>query len=91
MTEFNPEEANFQLPRNSRMSLGNIYFWTDTIKDWKHLLKKDAYKKIITEQLQWLVKKKKVRIYGYVIMPNHIHLLWEMVEPNGGNATCIFQ
>ena len=23
------------------------------------------------------------RIYGYVIMPNHIHLLWEQLKMNG--------
>ena len=30
--------------RNSRMSLGEVYFWTSTIKDWKHLLDQDKYK-----------------------------------------------
>jgi putative transposase len=40
-------------------------------------------RKIIIEQLQWLKKEEKVRIYGYVIMPNHLHILWEMLERNG--------
>ena len=29
------------------MKLGEVYFWTDTIKDWKQLLKPDKYKHII--------------------------------------------
>ncbi len=65
------------------MELGETYFWTDTIKDWKCLLKPDKYKEIIIEQLQWLSQHRKIVVYGYVIMPNHLHLLWEMLEKNG--------
>ncbi|WP_207429363.1 hypothetical protein [Pedobacter sp. SYSU D00535] len=28
------------------------------------------------ESLSFLVHEKRVWLYGYVIMPNHIHLLW---------------
>jgi putative transposase len=69
--------------RNSRMSLNETYFWTDTIKDWHHLLKLDKYKEVIIEELQWLKNKNKIAVYGFVIMPNHLHLLWEMLEKNG--------
>jgi putative transposase len=69
--------------RNSRMALKEVYFWTDTIKDWKHLLKPDKYKAMIIEELQWLKSHNKIEIYGFVIMPNHLHLLWEMLTKNG--------
>jgi putative transposase len=65
------------------MDLHEVYFWTDTIKDWKHLLKQDKYKEIIIEELQWLKNHAKIVIYGFVIMPNHLHLLWELLEKNG--------
>ena len=26
---------------------------------------------------------KKIVVYGFVIMPNHIHLIWELLEMNG--------
>jgi REP element-mobilizing transposase RayT len=29
------------------------------------------------------VQSRKIVIYGYVIMPNHIHLIWEMLSLNG--------
>jgi len=74
---------NIKAIRNSRMELNHVYFWTNTIKDWKHLLKKEAYKSIIIDQLKWLVNREKVAIYGYVIMDNHIHLLWEPIQMNG--------
>jgi putative transposase len=66
--------------RNSRME---VYFWTDTIKDWKHLLKQDKYKNVIISSWQELVERDKIAIYGFVIMPNHLHIVWEMKEPNG--------
>ncbi|MEO6949480.1 MAG: transposase, partial [Ginsengibacter sp.] len=47
------------------------------------LLKEDKTKMIIINSLQYLVKAKKIVIYGYVIMPNHIHLIWEMLALNG--------
>jgi len=65
------------------MELGEVYFWTNTIKDWKHLLKKDSYKNLIIEQLQWLKRRNTIIIYGLVIMPNHMHILWELLEKNG--------
>lgn len=65
------------------MKLGETYFWTDTIKDWKHLLKPDKYKHLIIKQLQWLTERNLVTVYAYVIMPNHLHLLWRMNAKNG--------
>ncbi len=38
---------------------------------------------IIINSLQWLVQKQLVKIYGYVIMPNHIYLMWEQLSLNG--------
>jgi REP element-mobilizing transposase RayT len=69
--------------RKSLMSLYEIYFWTDTIKDWRELLGDDRFKEIIIDCWQELLKRKKIAIYGYVIMPNHLHVIWEMLEKNG--------
>ncbi|MCA0229402.1 MAG: hypothetical protein LCH91_02990 [Bacteroidetes bacterium] len=46
------QESKF---RNSRMNFDEVYFWTDTIKDWKHLLKQDKYKEWIISSWQELV------------------------------------
>ena len=70
-------------PRFSHTELGEIYFWTATIKEWHPLLKKDENKEIIIESLKWLCEKELVRIYAFVIMPNHIHLVWMQLEMNG--------
>ncbi len=69
--------------RNSKMLLDEPYLWTDTIKDWKRLLLTDERKHTIIECWQNLVKRNKINIYGFVIMPNHIHVAWEMISING--------
>ncbi|WP_316772329.1 transposase [Pedobacter frigiditerrae] len=65
------------------MDFYNSYFYTDTICNFAHLLADDNLKLIVISSLQFLVKQKLVEIYGYVIMPNHIHLLWNMLSLNG--------
>lgn len=65
------------------MELNSLYFFTATILDWKKLLSLDKYKEIIINSLKYLVDKKKIALYGFVIMPNHIHLIWELLELNG--------
>ena len=52
------------------MEIGKIYFWTDTINDWKHLLKQDKYKQLIIQILKEQVEKEQIAVYGFVIMPN---------------------
>jgi putative transposase len=55
-------------------------FFTATILEWKHLLKDDAYKDIVINSLRFLKDEKSIVIYGYVIMPNHIHLIWQIQD-----------
>lgn len=53
-------------------------FLTGTIYNWEHLLAKDDFKNIILDSFQWLVNNKKCSINAFVLMPNHIHLLWKI-------------
>ena len=55
-------------------------FFTATILEWRHLLKPDKYKNIIIESLQYLVKERRIIINAFVIMDNHIHLIWQIIE-----------
>lgn len=57
-------------------------FFTATILEWNNLLEEDLYKNIITDSLEYLVNNQRVAVYGFVIMPNHIHLIWHMAENN---------
>ncbi len=42
------------------------------------LLKPDKYKEIIKESIRFIVEDKRAKVYGFVIMPNHLHLLWKI-------------
>ena len=52
-------------------------FFTATIHEWKHLLKEDKYKNIIVDSFKFLVQEDSVTINGFVIMPNHLHIIWQ--------------
>ena len=38
---------------------------------------------LVTEILRDLVSKEFVKVYGFVVMPNHVHILWELQAMNG--------
>jgi putative transposase len=69
--------------RISYTELGKIYFWTATIHKWYHLLEKDENKRILLDSLKFLSDKGLVTVYAFVIMPNHIHLIWQPNKLNG--------
>ena len=52
-------------------------FFTTTVLHWKPLLHQDKYKDEIIKSLRFLVKEKRIRVYAFVIMNNHIHLIWQ--------------
>ena len=65
------------------MLLNEIYFYTATIYQWKPLIKQFHFESIIIDSLSYLHEKGCIKVYGFVIMPNHIHLIWELKKHNG--------
>ncbi|MCX6209916.1 MAG: transposase [Bacteroidetes bacterium] len=55
-------------------------FFTATILEWKHLLKPNKFKDIVTSSLEFLVKEKRVEVFGFVIMSNHLHIIWRVMN-----------
>ena len=78
-----PKISNTRAHRKSYTELNEVYFWTITINKWQHLLKPEQNKMIVINSLQWHVQKVLVKIYGYVIIPTHIHLMWQQLKING--------
>ncbi len=77
------DKSLFEYHRKSHMEMGGIFFWTATINKWKRLLQKDEFKDVIIDSLQYLSDKEKVDVFGFILMPNHIHLIWRVNELNG--------
>lgn len=62
------------------------YFFTATILEWKHLLKPDKFKDIIISCLKYLVEQERAKIYAFVLMSNHIHVIWQSIPPYNNAA-----
>ncbi|MCP4461149.1 MAG: transposase [Cytophagales bacterium] len=73
----------FSAPRNSSMEFDKIYFWTATIHKWDKMLLPAAFKETITDSLTHLSELKTIDVFGFVIMPNHLHMIWRMNDMNG--------
>lgn len=60
----------------------NLYFFTATNFKWKYLLFNDSNKQIIIDSLRFLSKAKRIEVYGFVVMPNHVHFIWQILDPH---------
>ena len=69
--------------KRSYTALGKIYFWTASIHEWYDLLGRDENKQIIIDSLKYLSDRGLINVYAFVIMPTHIHLIWELNKLNG--------
>jgi REP element-mobilizing transposase RayT len=68
--------------RQGQMDFFQTYFYTETIYGFKNLLADDNIKAKVIDSWKYLVDASKVKIYGFVIMPNHIHLIWDLLNTN---------
>ena len=68
--------------RQGQMDTLQSYYYTDSIFGMKHLLVNDNIKMIIINSWKYFVQTNKIIIYGFVIMPNHLHLIWNMLHLN---------
>ena len=53
------------------------YFFTATNLNWLPILENDERKNIITGSLHYLFVKKIIWLHAFVLMNNHIHLIWQ--------------
>lgn len=55
------------------------HFVTLTLVEWIDLFSRERYKEIIIDNLNYCIKNKGLKVYAYVIMPNHIHMIIKSV------------
>jgi REP element-mobilizing transposase RayT len=55
-------------------------FFTATIYKWDNLLKTDDYKNIVVDCLKFLVSNKRAEVNAFVIMSNHVHIIWQPLQ-----------
>ena len=66
--------------RKKTFSPGYIYFVTYTILNWKHVFTSEKYFDLVYKWFDYMKKEYDNKIHGYVIMPNHLHLLLYISE-----------
>jgi REP element-mobilizing transposase RayT len=52
-----------------------IYFITTTVVDWVDVFTRQAYRDIVVGSLNYCCEHKGLKIYAYVIMSNHLHMI----------------
>ncbi len=71
------------MQRKSHNKTGKIYFLTATVHKWQPLLQGDENKKLIIDYLKKISTEGLITVYAFVIMPNHIHIIWQQNKLNG--------
>lgn len=61
-------------------STDQLYFVTLTIVDWIDLFTRRLYSECIIENLAYCQQHKKLNIYAYVLMTNHLHMVANVEE-----------
>lgn len=59
----------------------NLYFITTTAANRAHFFSPDKHKQIIVDSLNYMRLEGWFRLYAFVVMPNHIHLLVRFLSP----------
>lgn len=50
-------------------------FLTATVVNWLPLFSNPANARIVLDALKWLQEQKRMKLFGYVLMENHLHLV----------------
>jgi REP element-mobilizing transposase RayT len=68
----------FALFLSMKLERHHVQFFTAVCNDWLLLLESDEAKDIVVNALHYQVKVGHVKIAAFVIMPNHLHLIWRI-------------
>ena len=55
-----------------------MQFFTALCTDWLPLLESDECKNVVIKALKYRIQTRQVGVAAFVIMPNHIHIVWRM-------------
>lgn len=56
----------------------HVQFFTAVCYNWLKLLDSDEAKQIVIEALKFRVEQQQVKVGAFVVMPNHIHVIWRI-------------
>jgi Transposase and inactivated derivatives len=59
-----------------------IYFSTSTVVGWIDVFTRDIYRNILLDSIRFSQQNKGMQIHGWVLMTNHLHLIFSCTEPH---------
>ena len=69
--------------RKSYNTTNKIYFFTATIHNWLPLLSQENNQQLIIDYLKKLCDSGMLTVFAFVLMPNHVHIIWRQNKLNG--------
>ena len=60
---------------------GHLYFVTGTVIRWLRLFNDIKYTKVILDSMDWHRKYYRMKLFAFVIMPNHLHWISLPLDP----------
>ncbi len=63
------------MPVHPNFDPANLYFITTTAVQRVHLFQRDVVKRIIVDSLHYMRAQQWLKLYVFVVMPNHIHFI----------------
>jgi len=58
----------------------HLYFVTASVIGWKQLFRNHDYAMIVLRSLDWLRDQRRMKIFAFVVMYSHLHIL---IKPEG--------
>ena len=71
------------IQRKSYIEINRTYFFTASVHQWLPLLESKDNKELIVNYLKELSERKFIKVYSFVIMPTHVHFIWDQLQKNG--------
>lgn len=69
----------------------NIYFLTTSVVEWISVFTDHTYFTIVTESLDYCRRNKGLKLYAYVVMLDHLHLLVSVEQNNSERISGIMR
>ncbi len=58
------------------------HFLTFTVVDWVDLFSRKEYRDTLLESMEYCRRAKGLKVWGYIILTNHMHCIWQSSEHN---------
>jgi hypothetical protein len=77
-----PAEPNYMKHHVKDFEKEHLFFATSTVFRGTPVFHKKVYADIVLESLRFITEHKWVDIYSFVLMPDHLHLIFKVLEEN---------